>query len=233
MHFSRRKNEIRCVTLGPTAVAAVALLALAGCSSSGTKTASPASGSSMSSASGSSVSMSDPSTVLGQWFKDVIGQNYQAACLLAPAPADGVVPTSQAQDSAEAAVAPIAPTASYCSANLTKPGPIGMSMKDDLAKVERPNYLPTTGSISEITVNVAPATPTGDSATIDGTQITINGQRLDSIVAANNKVPVSQVDLSYQMIRIGGSWYVGNDNVDIGPDAGDGSSGSPGATAAP
>jgi hypothetical protein len=56
---------------------------------------------------------------------------------------------------------------------------------------------------------------------------------LNRIVAANNKVPTSQVDLSYQMVRIGGSWYVRNDNVDIGPDAGDGSSGSPVATAAP
>jgi hypothetical protein len=226
-------NRIRCATLGPTAVAAAALLALAGCSSSGTKTASLASGSPMASASGSSVSMSDPSTVLGQWFKDVIGQNYQAACLLAVAPPDGVVPTTQAQDSAEATGAPIAPTASYCSANLTKPGPIGISMKDDLAKVERPNYLPVTGSISEITVNVAPVTPTGDSAKIDGKQITVNGQRLDRIVAANNKVPASQVDLSYQMVRIGGSWYIRNDNLDIGPDTGNGSSGSPVATAAP
>ena len=53
------------------------------------------------------------------------------------------------------------------------------------------------------------------------------------LALAGNKVPASQVDLSYQMVRIGGSWYIRNDNLDIGPDTGNGSSGSPVATAAP
>ena len=226
MHFTQGKNGIGRGALGSTAVAAAALLALAGCSSNGTKTASLPSGSSIpsgagtpssgaSSSSGSSVSMSDPSAVLGQWLKDIIGQHYQDACLLSALPAGGV-PTSQAQASAAASAAPVAPTVSSCSSDFTKPGPMGVSAQGMLSRI-RVDFVPTTGSTGEITVKVAAVTPTGDSATIDGRQITINVQRLNEIVAAHSTgVTASQINLNFPMTRIGGSWYVANFNLNIG-----------------
>jgi hypothetical protein len=226
MHFAQGKNGIRRGALGSTAVAAAALLALAGCSSSATKTVPLSSGSSIpsgsgapssgaSSSSGWSVSMSDPSAVLGQWLKDIIGQHYQDACLLSALPAGGV-PTSQAQASAAASAAPVAPTTSSCAADFTKPGPMGVSAQGMLSRI-RADFVPTTGSTGEITVKVAAVTPTGASATIDGRQITVDGQRLDEIVAAHSTgVTASQINLNFPMSRIGGSWYVANFNLNIG-----------------
>ena len=226
MHFTHGKNGIRRAGLGSTAVAAVALLALAGCASSGTKTASVSPGSSTSSGagapssgasspSGSSVSMSDPSTVLAQWIKDIIGQHYQDACMLSALPAGGV-PTSQAQASAAASAAPVAPTVSSCEADFTKPGPMGVSAQGMLSRI-RVDFVPTTGSTGEITVKVAAVTPTGDSATVEGRQITVDGQSLDKIVAAHSTgVTAGQINLNFPMTRIGGSWYVANFNLNIG-----------------
>jgi hypothetical protein len=204
-------------------VAVAALLGLAGCGSSGTGagTAS-ASGTGTSStaatgtatataATAASAGLSKPSTALSLWVANVVEGRFGAAC------AD-MVATSSSTPSAGAA--PAAPTAASC-ANLSRTIVDGQSVQSVLARLQplfTPGSAAAASAASEnVDVEVPPVAATGRTATIDARQITVDGQRLDKIVASHSTgVSADQLDLSFPVDDIGGSWYVANFNLNLG-----------------
>ena len=198
-----------------TAVGAAALAAaigLAGCGSSGgtgtgtgshsvgvSSSASPSDG-----ASDAAASLSDPTTALQAWVTNVIEGNYTQACMESTG-----MPTATETSSTSA------PSATVC-ADPTKPIADGQSLASTLDKL-RNIFTPVGAKSGSPDVHVTPIKASGDSATYDARGITVDGQQLDDIVVAHSSgVTAQQLDLTFPLTRIDGSWYVANFNLQLG-----------------
>lgn len=201
-------------TVNSVAVSAAAMamaIGLAGCGSSGsttgTKSVGDASSASPSAATSSSgaTKMSDPATVMQVWLTNVIGGDYSQACMESTG-----MPTATQTSSTSA------PSAAVC-ADPTKPIADGQSLESVLSKL-RVVFTPKSATAgTPVNVQVTPVKPSGGSVTYDASDITVNGQKLDDIVVSHSTgVTAQQLDISFPLSEINGSWYVANFNMQIG-----------------
>ena len=203
-------------TAGVGAAALAAAIGLAGCGSGGGSGAaagshsagvatstSPSAGASNSD-SGSAASMADPTAALQAWVTNVIEGNYSQACLESTG-----MPTGSATSSTAA------PSAAVC-ADPTKIIADGQSIASALSRL-RTLFTPAGAESGSPDVQVTPIKASGNSVTYDARGITVDGQELDKIVVAHSSgVTAQQLDLTFPMTEINGSWYVANFNLQIG-----------------
>ena len=75
----------------------------------------------------------------------------------------------------------------------------------------------TDGLTTKSTFTVDPVKATGDSATISGTNIHVDGSTLTALMVAHSTgVQSGQLDISFQESLISGAWYVTNMNLNVG-----------------
>lgn len=194
-----------------TTAATTALLALAGCSSSTAPTGNSSAANPQGSAtvvsssnadSGATSSASTPATALAAWVSDVVEGDYLAACSKMALPADGT-----------ATGTPVPGTAALC----TKPTKSGTTSAtpESIIKDLHPSFTPKSLS-GQPSVTVVPVTAAGSDVTVDAKQISIDGTPLVQVIAANSTgVTAAQLQVTFALTRLNGSWYVSNFNLNV------------------
>jgi hypothetical protein len=154
--------------------------------------------------------------VLQSWLTNLLAGRYRAVCrqsVWIEFPAAAASPSWRPSPSQSFPSS--APSIADC-ADITKPVIEGQSPQSALS-AERAMLLPGLAGSGKISIHVGVAQASGDSVTIDARQVTVNGRRLDKIVASHmTGVDASQFDLTFPLDRFGGSWYVGELNENLG-----------------
>lgn len=222
MQHTQGIREVRRGVIGSAATAAVLATALAGCASSGANAGpsssvpggpSPSTGTA---GDGAGASKSSPSAVLASWLTNLIEGRYSAVCdesvwvqMPSGAASPSWLPTSSQTYPSSA------PSVADCS-DITKPIIEGQSLQSALSR-ERAAFGLESAVAGKVSVHVATIHPSGDSVRIDARRVTVGGQRLDKIVESHTTgVDASQFDLTFPIERLGGSWYVGEFDMQLG-----------------
>lgn len=181
--------------------AAASLLGLAGCASGSQHAASSSARSPLSSTAGT-VGSSTPATTLSAWLADVIDGDYASACLKM-----AISPGS----TATGAPVPITP------ASCTKTIPLGDSTTSPETILQDMHAAFTPASMSgHASVKVAPISATGSTATVDATQISVNGTPLIQVIVANSTgVTAQNTEVDFSLTSLRGTWYVSDFNLDF------------------
>lgn len=201
---------------GAVVGAAVALLGFAGCSSSAhagttaagnttpaqSSTASSPDSSPSSAASGAPDNAATAAQGLSDWVAAVVDGDYTKACRDMAAPAAG------------ATSGPLHPAAAAdCTPNSTpvagEPSPV--TELHDL----HTSFTPADAAGPTV-VHINGVAPTGSTVTVHANQIVIDGKTLTQIVVSHSTgVTAANLDISFEMAKIAGSWYVGDMTFDV------------------
>jgi hypothetical protein len=177
------------------AVLAPALL-VGACSSAASSTSGSAATSSTtsttpaatSSASSASADQATPAAALIEQLQQIVNGDYSAVC-------------QQMGKIAAAMPTPTSIPSSTCISTLT-------DLHENFA---------TDGLTKNSTFTVDPVKATGDNATISGTNVHVAGSTLTALMIAHSTgVQSGQFDISFQVQRISGAWYVTNMNMNLG-----------------
>ena len=188
-----------------TAATAGALLALVGCagSSQSQHTASSTTASSGTSAgSGSSSAASTPAAALSGWVTDIVEGDYLSACTKMAVSANG-----------SATGTPTPGTSALCT-KVTQTGDVSSS-PESLIKDLHASFTPKSLS-GQPSVTVDPLSASGSSVTADAKQVSIDGTPLDQVIVANSTgVTTADLQVTFSLTRLDGTWYVSNFNLDV------------------
>jgi hypothetical protein len=174
----------------------VPALFLAGCSSSTSKTAStsssttPATSASAAASSASSASndQATPASALTHYLSQIVNGDYSAIC-------------SQMQSVASSMPTPTSVPSSECISGVTS---------------FHQNFV-TDGLTPASTFTVDGVKSTGKTVTINGKDIHVAGTTLTALMVAHSTgIQSGQLDISFELSQIDGSWYVTNMNMNVG-----------------
>lgn len=153
-------------------------------------------------ASGAAASSSTPATTLSAWVTDIVEGDYLSACTKMALSANGA-----------ATGTPTPGTPALCT-KVTKIGGVSSSPQSlirDLHASFRPKSLSGQPSV---TVTALPAT--GSDITVDAKQVSINGTPLNEVIVSNSTgVTASELQVTFSLTRLSGTWYVSNFNLRV------------------
>jgi hypothetical protein len=198
--------------------AAAALLGLVGCGSSGSQPTASSSGatsqgttsqgatasnSAGSGAGGStSAAAGTPEAALSAWVTDIVEGDYLAACTKMAVSANGT-----------ATGTPTPGTPALCT-KASQTGAVSSS-PETLIKDLHPSFTPKSLS-GQPSVAVSPVSASGSTVTVDAKQVSIDGTPLNQVIVANSTgVSTSDVQVTFSLTRLGGTWYVSNFNLNV------------------